>query len=215
MEPARDAVVRSIARASARPCARPGCPAPASATLSFRYSSREAWLGELRAEAVPETYDLCGTHADRTRPPHGWQLVDRRPVDTDEPGSEGFGDERTVAVLKAALRGDAADPSPPLEAAPPSAAPARSDDDLTEVLSALVRELDAQVEVEASSVDEADAGEPSPPTADAGGDEVAVLLEAVDALQTDLGAETELPSEAAAGSQDRLPFDRPTVARDW
>ena len=205
MEPARDAVVRSIARASARPCARPGCPAPASATLSFRYASREAWLRELRAEAVPETYDLCGTHADRTRPPHGWQLVDRRPVDTDEPGSEGFGDERTVAVLKAALHGDDADPSPPLEAEPPPSESADRDEDLAEVLSALVRELDAQVEVEVSSVDDPEPAAAAPAT----GDDVAVLLEAVDALQADLA------SEPARGPQDRLPFDRPAAARDW
>ena len=207
VEPARDAVVRSIARAAARPCARPGCPAPASATLSFRYGSQEAWLGELQTDATPETYDLCGTHADRTRPPHGWQLVDRRPADERTSGPEDFGDQRTVAVLKAALHGDDADPSPVLEADPMLAEPAPSragsgDEDLAAVLSALVAELDAQPEVEPHDGVEDDTDGVTP------GDEVAVLMQAVDALQADL-------TESEPTPQERLPFDAPAAARDW
>jgi hypothetical protein len=117
---ARDAVVRPLSRAAVRPCARPGCPSPARATLSFRYASREAWVEPLGDEAVPATYDLCASHADRTRPPHGWRLVDHRP-DEDQATATGLpadlGGERTVAVLAAALR--AVPDTPEAAPAPP------------------------------------------------------------------------------------------------
>jgi hypothetical protein len=107
---AREAVVRPLARAAERPCVRPGCPAPAQASLTFRYGSREAWVERLTSEPSPEAYDLCGPHAARTRPPHGWQLRDRRPREEQveapaepEPRRD-LGGEDTVAVLAAALR---------------------------------------------------------------------------------------------------------------
>jgi hypothetical protein len=107
---AREAVVRPLARAAERPCVRPGCPAPAQASLTFRYGSREAWVERLTTEPSPEAYDLCGPHAARTRPPHGWQLRDRRPREEQveapaeaEPRRD-LGGEDTVAVLAAALR---------------------------------------------------------------------------------------------------------------
>lgn len=55
----------------------------------------------------PETYDLCGDHADRTRPPFGWSLKDDRPeeVPVDTPDVADLSSARTVAVLAAALRG--------------------------------------------------------------------------------------------------------------
>lgn len=104
---AQDNVVRPMARAGARPCARPGCPAPARSTLSFRYDTREAWLESLADESSPATYDLCGPHASRTRPPHGWSLVDKRPdePDTARADSAELGGSETVALLAAALRG--------------------------------------------------------------------------------------------------------------
>jgi hypothetical protein len=103
------AVVRPINRAARRPCARPGCPAPAQASLVFSYATREAWLDRL-GEPVPQSYDLCATHAARTQPPNGWRLQDRRPLDEQAVGEAGgrpaepIGGEQTVAVLAAALR---------------------------------------------------------------------------------------------------------------
>jgi hypothetical protein len=113
--------VRPLARAAQRACVRPGCPSPARATLSFRYDSREAWLERLSEEPRPEAYDLCAPHATRTRPPHGWQLRDRRPREEqgiDEPPSApaDLGGERTVALLAAALR-SVPDPSAPVPGA--------------------------------------------------------------------------------------------------
>ena len=104
-----DAVVRPLSRRAERPCARPGCPAPARATLTFAYHQREAWIERLQDRSEPQAYDLCASHASRTGPPHGWTLRDRRPEEerrTDPPPVTpvDLGGERTVAVLAAALR---------------------------------------------------------------------------------------------------------------
>lgn len=121
----RDAVVRPLSRVAGRPCARPGCPTPARATLSFRYATREAWLEKLHDESSPATYDLCGSHADRTRPPTGWGIVDERPAEDQERAepapTRDLGDEHTVAVLAAALR--AVPVTPPTVAEPQVAEP--------------------------------------------------------------------------------------------
>lgn len=61
-----------------RRCARPGCHQLASATLSFLYAQQIVWIDDLHVEASPANHDLCATHADRTRPPRGWDLSDRR-----------------------------------------------------------------------------------------------------------------------------------------
>lgn len=104
----RRGVVRSLASAVDRPCARPGCPAPARATLTFSYGSREAVLDRLTEHDEPQGYDLCGAHAERTDPPRGWQLTDRRPAEELVPPpvreDRDLGSEETVAVLAAALR---------------------------------------------------------------------------------------------------------------
>ena len=55
-----------------RLCARPGCGAPAAATLRFQPTRREAWLvalDETRTEG-----DLCARHAGGLVLPRGWQL---------------------------------------------------------------------------------------------------------------------------------------------
>lgn len=113
----RRPVVRSLASAVDRPCARPGCPAPARATLTFSYASREAVLDRLADVEQPQGYDLCGPHAGRTEPPRGWALDDRRPPEDVAPppprrDDRDLGGEATVAVLAAALRA-VPDPVPP------------------------------------------------------------------------------------------------------
>jgi hypothetical protein len=121
---AGDAVVRPLTRAASRPCARPGCPAPAGASLVFSYASREVWLDRL-GEPSPQTYDLCAGHAARTQAPRGWELRDRRPVE-ERSAPDGaarptsLGGEETVALLAAALR---AVPDLPPEPSPAMAAP--------------------------------------------------------------------------------------------
>lgn len=112
-------VVQPLSRAAERPCARPGCPAPARATLVFAYASREAVLERLTPAADPQAYDLCITHAGRTDPPRGWSLTDRRPTEDRTPPqapkvARDLGGDATVAVLAAALR---AVPEPPVATA--------------------------------------------------------------------------------------------------
>lgn len=92
-----------------RVCARPGCAAPAEATLAFVYDQRIAVLAALAVEPVPQAYDLCARHAARTRAPRGWSFDDRRPrggpvVHAATTTSADLGGDRTVAVLAAALR---------------------------------------------------------------------------------------------------------------
>ncbi|MBW3661467.1 MAG: DUF3499 family protein [Actinobacteria bacterium] len=120
----RERVVRPLAAASGRACARPGCPAPARATLSLVYDDRVLVLEGLHDESSPATYDLCGTHADRTGPPYGWELRDgRRPADLDPDRPRDLGGPDTVAVLAQALnrgRDDAAPTRGPV-AQPPAA----------------------------------------------------------------------------------------------
>ena len=61
-----------------RRCARPGCGQPADTTLSYAYDQRQVWLDDLWSDDSPANHDLCRRHADRTQPPKGWELRDRR-----------------------------------------------------------------------------------------------------------------------------------------
>lgn len=62
-----------------RSCSKSGCNLPAECTLAHSYAERKAWILELEGVADPHTYDLCGYHADRFRPPIGWSAEDLRP----------------------------------------------------------------------------------------------------------------------------------------
>lgn len=133
-------VVRPLSRAATRRCSRPGCPTPATATLAFRYDQQHASLVPLVADGGPETYDLCGDHADRTRPPHGWTLRDDRPTEPEAaaPDATDLGSDRTVAVLAAVLRGEPAeptvDPGAPAELASAPAGPTVDTDALDAIV---------------------------------------------------------------------------------
>jgi hypothetical protein len=63
---------------SSRTCAKPGCSVSASATLTYDYANRTAWVEPLGSDAHPMQYDLCTNHADTLRVPNGWALQDRR-----------------------------------------------------------------------------------------------------------------------------------------
>jgi hypothetical protein len=113
---------RSSSEPGSRSCARPGCPGAAEATLRFAYHDRQAVIEPLGDERQPQTYDLCGRHAARTRPPHGWTLRDlvagaASAADVPAPSSERLGGRDTVALLAAALHA-AANDSPHGAAAP-------------------------------------------------------------------------------------------------
>ncbi len=57
-----------------RLCARPGCGAPAAATLRFQPTRREAWLVDLDDDGARTEGDLCARHAAGLVLPRGWQL---------------------------------------------------------------------------------------------------------------------------------------------
>jgi hypothetical protein len=79
-----------------RLCARPGCGAPATATLRFQPTLRQAWLVDLDESASRTQGDLCGRHAAALVLPRGWELHDERsggprlvettPVESPAPG---------------------------------------------------------------------------------------------------------------------------------
>lgn len=74
-----------------RTCGRADCRWPASASLSYRYGTRQVWLLDLSAETDPSLYDLCPHHADALVVPRGWDLTDRRtraPVVTEPAGAD-------------------------------------------------------------------------------------------------------------------------------
>lgn len=66
-----------------RRCARPCCGQYADTTLSFDYGSRQVWLDELQPVDSPANHDLCRRHANRTQPPKGWALRDRRVAESE------------------------------------------------------------------------------------------------------------------------------------
>jgi len=66
-----------------RPCSHSGCMAPSTATLSFDYATRRAWLHDPPDPPDPASYDLCSAHAARFRPPRGWEVEDHRRADLE------------------------------------------------------------------------------------------------------------------------------------
>ena len=63
--------VDSVPAMSSRTCAKPGCNTSASATLTYDYAGRTAWVEHLNDEAHPMRYDLCSDHADALTVPDG------------------------------------------------------------------------------------------------------------------------------------------------
>src|SRR3954454_8495704 len=66
-----------------RLCARPGCGAPAAATLRFQPTQREAWLVALEEDAARTEGDLCARHAAGLVLPRGWELHNDLPTAAD------------------------------------------------------------------------------------------------------------------------------------
>lgn len=62
-----------------RHCARPGCSAPATATMTYHYAGRTVWLDGPGDEPEPAAaWGLCATHAASLKVPVGWECEDRR-----------------------------------------------------------------------------------------------------------------------------------------
>lgn len=54
------------------------CSGPATASLTYDYGGRRAWVDDLDDAHDPHAYDLCADHADRLTVPRGWECEDRR-----------------------------------------------------------------------------------------------------------------------------------------
>lgn len=148
-----------------RLCARPGCGAPAAATLRFQPTQREAWLVDLDDSGSRTEGDLCARHAAGLVLPRGWQLHNSLAAD----------------------RGGAAEPAPPVRRARGASidrSRRRHTESTDEELPGLSAVADSDAEVDARGEPEGEpAGEPpsAPLVADAtpeANDELAETLDA-------------------------------------
>lgn len=75
------------------------------------YAERQVIVADLAEEREPSAYDLCIAHADRTAPPHGWELADER---NDVDGhARPLGEQGTVALIAEMLGRTRSDPDAP------------------------------------------------------------------------------------------------------
>ena len=81
-----------------RRCSRPGCGQPAVATLTYAYAQSTAFIGPLKSNNDPHSWDLCEHHAARITAPLGWELL--RVDDFEE-------DEELTALAEAVREGGA------------------------------------------------------------------------------------------------------------
>ena len=63
-----------------RRCCRQACRWPASASLTYAYAKKVAWIEDLTPQPHPAVYDLCAAHAERLAVPIGWAKEDLRVV---------------------------------------------------------------------------------------------------------------------------------------
>ena len=61
-----------------RSCARLGCSAPATVTLTFDGLRRIVWIAPLAEAAAYSAGDLCRRHVERFGPPRNWDVHDLR-----------------------------------------------------------------------------------------------------------------------------------------
>ena len=67
-----------------RRCSRPGCGLPAGATLTYAYAQSTAYIGPLKGNDDPHSWDLCAEHAEKITTPMGWQLIRVPSIEDDE-----------------------------------------------------------------------------------------------------------------------------------
>ncbi len=131
---------RRYGQGQRRLCARPGCGAPAAATLRFQPTQREAWLVDLEDDAARTEGDLCARHAAGLVLPRGWNLhkdlaaergeavPPRAPVRRTRDASVQRARRRRAAPSAVQLPGltavTEAAPPPTVDAAPTAPAPA-------------------------------------------------------------------------------------------
>lgn len=68
-----------------RTCSRVGCRSVAMMTLTYIYAESTAVVGPLATYSEPHAYDLCATHGERLKVPHGWNVI-KQELTGNEPG---------------------------------------------------------------------------------------------------------------------------------
>jgi len=68
-----------------RACSRVGCRSVAMMTLTYIYAESTAVVGPLATYSEPHAYDLCATHGERLKVPHGWNVI-KQELTGNEPG---------------------------------------------------------------------------------------------------------------------------------
>jgi hypothetical protein len=124
-----------------RLCARAGCGAPASVTLRFQPTQRQAWLVELDEHSARTQGDLCNRHAAALVLPRGWELHDERAPSRIPPergdatdsvsvskNGNGTGTRRVRVPRKAARADGLREPTPLPGLEPAAGASAESDE---------------------------------------------------------------------------------------
>lgn len=113
-----------------RSCARLGCSAPATVTLTFDGLRRIVWIAPLAEAAAYSAGDLCRRHVERFGAPRNWAVHDLRvapapPIVQTLPFPEPRPESRPAPVVTPAVASlaPAAPPTPPGNA--DDAAPAR------------------------------------------------------------------------------------------
>ena len=80
-----------------RACSRVGCRAIATMTLTYIYAESTAVVGPLATYSEPHAYDLCATHGERLKVPHGWNVI-KQELTGNEPGPS---DDDLMAIADA------------------------------------------------------------------------------------------------------------------
>ena len=80
-----------------RACSRVGCRSVATMTLTYIYAESTAVVGPLATYSEPHAYDLCASHGERLKVPHGWNVI-KQELTGNEPGPS---DDDLMAIADA------------------------------------------------------------------------------------------------------------------
>jgi hypothetical protein len=80
-----------------RACSRVGCRSVATMTLTYIYAESTAVVGPLATYCEPHAYDLCASHGERLKVPHGWNVI-KQELTGNEPGPS---DDDLMAIADA------------------------------------------------------------------------------------------------------------------
>jgi hypothetical protein len=74
-----------------------GCRSVATMTLTYIYAESTAVVGPLATYCEPHAYDLCASHGERLKVPHGWNVI-KQELTGNEPGPS---DDDLMAIADA------------------------------------------------------------------------------------------------------------------